>query len=458
MASNRPHRPRPHALLAALCFSLLSGCHHEPEKPPAPPGAFNQFLKDVAAARASDYMGKPGVQVESEAAFEEMKAHILKLYEGVTVTNSFSENSQMVDCVPLEQQPGLRRPGAAREALQTEAPKSTQPPAEKKRGAEAAERKSQTLDLLLKPGVRDAHGQEIYCGPGTVPLRRITLEEATRFKNLSSFFSKGSKRDDFRKGRGLPRPRPNDLPEDGTHYYARGVQFVDNFGGDAWLNVWSPSVADDNQFSLSQLWVVGDGDKKQTAEAGWQVFPKKYKSNNASLFIYYTTSSYEDKTGCYNTECSGFTQLANNIYLGRGFTNYSSTDGTQWSFNLQWKRGPDGTWWLFYRGPGDYITVGYYPHSLYGNGVLASKATKIAFGGENTGQPSAKQMGSGQKASAGWQKAAYQNMIFYIDTNTTSQWANLDKYESNPDCYTTDLHDIYGNWGTYLYFGGPSCN
>ena len=93
------------------------------------------------------------------------------------------------------------------------------------------------------------------------------------------------------------------------------------------------------------------------------------------------------------------------------------------------------------------LAVGYYPHSLYGNGTLATKATKIAFGGEDTGQLSAKQMGSGQKANAGWQKPAYQNMIFYIDTNTTSQWANLDKYESNPDCYTTDLHDIYGNWG-----------
>ena len=457
MPQYRPLRFLP-AVLAPVFLMLPGGCHREAEKPSSPAGSFDQFVKDVASAKASDFMGKPGAKVESEAAFQEMKDHILKLYEGVKVEHSFSENGQLVDCVPIGQQPGLRRPGAAREALQTEAPKSTVPPVEKKQGAKAVERKSETLDILLKPGVRDTNGQELYCRQGTVPLRRVTLEEMTGFKNLSSFFSKGSKRDDFRKGSGIPRPGSNDLPEDETHYYARGVQFVDNFGADAWLNVWSPTVTDDNQFSLSQLWVVGEGDKKQTAEAGWQVFPKKYKSNNASLFIYYTTSSYEDKSGCYNSECSGFTQLANNIYLGRGFTNYSSTDGTQWGFNLQWKRGPDGTWWLFYRGPGDYITVGYYPHSLYGNGMLATKATKIAFGGEDTGQLAAKQMGSGQKASAGWQKAAYQNKIFYIDTNTVSQWANLDKYESNPDCYTADLHNIFGDWGTYLFFGGPSCN
>ena len=47
-------------------------------------------------------------------------------------------------------------------------------------------------------------------------------------------------------------------------------------------------------------------------------------------------------------------------------------------------------------------------------------------------------------------------MIFYIDTNTTSQWANLDKYESNPDCYTADVHNITVI-GIYLFFGGPKC-
>jgi hypothetical protein len=94
---------------------------------------------------------------------------------------------------------------------------------------------------------------------------------------------------------------------------------------------------------------------------------------------------------------------------------------------------------------------------LYGEGGLATRAAKIAFGGEDTGKPSALEMGSGRKASENWQNAAYQNMIFYIDTNTTSQWANLEKYESNPDCYTADVHNISGSWGTYIFFGGPKC-
>src|SRR5215831_13416008 len=39
--------------------------------------------------------------------------------------------------------------------------------------------------------------------------------------------------------------------------------------------------------------------------------------------------------------------------------------------------------------------------------------------------------------------------------DVVSQWAKLDKYESNPDCYTADVHNITGNWGTYIFFGGP---
>src|SRR6185437_9653664 len=88
------------------------------------------------------------------------------------------------------------------------------------------------------------------------------------------------------------------------------------------------------------------------------------------------------------------------------------------------------------KGPGNYIAVGYYPKSLFGNGTLASNATKIAFGGEDTGSASAKQMGSGSLSADGWQKATYQNRAFFIDTSTVSQWANLTKFESNPDCYT----------------------
>lgn len=443
-------------LMVLLVVGVVS-CKKRPPQP-SPSGfvTFDDFIQQVRSAKPEDYVGKPGAEVESVAAFEEMRAHLLQLYDGVRATNSFSERDRYVDCVPLDQQPGLRRPGAARETLQRESPKEGATPSLQQQGTDAtAERKSEALDITLKRGARDSYGHELYCEQGTFPMRRLTLEELTRFKNLSSFFTKGSLLDNFelRPNPNQPRPLPAD---DSTHYYARGAQFVDNFGGDSWLNLWNPTVAD-KQMSLSQLWIVGgEGESKQTAEAGWQVYSAD--GPEARLFIYYTTKGYTKDSGCYNVTCSGFVQIANNVYLGRGFDHYSSANGTQWGFNLQWKRHTDGNWWLFYRGPGNYIAVGYYPHSLWGSGVMATKAEKVAFGGEDTGKPSAKQMGSGEKSNVGWQRAAYQNRIFYIDMRTTSQWANLTEYEPNPDCYTADINNIFGSWGTYLFFGGPSCN
>jgi hypothetical protein len=435
-----------------LCLLGTESCRrHRPGANPGEYASFDDFISSVRSATWDDYRGKPGVQVESAAAFEEMKAHLLSLYDSVTPTHSFAEGHQVVDCVPLAQQPGLRRPGAAREQLQREGPVVTSPPPPP--AVSGAARTGNTMDLTLKSGVKDSRGAEMYCSTGTIPMRRITLEEMTRFKTLRSFFTKGSRFDNFDPHQ--PPPRGNLPADDSSHYYARGVQFVDNFGADSWLNVWNPTVATD-QMSLSQIWIVGgDGTSKQTAESGWQVLHSKY-GDNAGLFIYYTTAGYSD--GCYNLECSAFIQVANNIYSGRNFDHYSTTGGTQWGFNLQWKRSTAGDWWLFYRGPGDYIAVGYYPHSLYGNGTMATQAGKIAFGGEDTGKPSALQMGSGQKASAGWQQAAYQNRIFYIDTHTVSQWAKLDSQDT-PGCYTTDINNDPSAWGgTYLFFGGSSCN
>jgi len=436
-------------LSAALCALLvIAGCVRPqlPAPPVQPFQPFDAFIASVQQARAGQYVGQPGFAVESPAAFDEMKQHLLQLYAGVTARHSFvGPDRQLVDCIPIEQQPGLRPPSGARRELSRDVPQAALA-AREVLGVSGPSQARRSEDIMLKRAQRDRFGNEMFCEPGTIPMRRITLAEIATFRNLASFLGKTDGERD-----------PLAPADDSTHYYARGVQFVDNLGGDSWLNVWSPTVSS-GQMSLSQQWFVsGEGDSKQTIEGGWQVMPNKWKTDQAVLFIYYTTKNYADKSGCYNLDCSGFVQRANNVYLGRGFTNYSAIDSTQWGFNLQWKRHTDGNWWLFYKGPGDYIAVGYYPSSLYGEGGLATRAKKIAFGGEDTGKPSALEMGSGRKANEGWQKAAFQNMIFYIDTNVVSQWAKLDKYESNPDCYTADIHNITGNWGTYIFFGGPKC-
>jgi Neprosin len=430
------------ALLAAL---LLPGCARRGTDT-SRIASFAEFLQATEKARAADYVGKPGTRVTDRTEFERMKAYLLNRYQGMHVTHSFhGAEKAFVDCVPILEQPGLRKAGAA--ALERAAPPAIGAPASQDAARHSDEFKQRGIvDLRLKPGIKDELGNERFCHGDTIPLQRITLEDLVRFRTLAAFFHKGERVDG------------DIIPGGESHYYAAGRQVVSNLGSDAWLNVWSPAVAD-GQMSLSQLWVTSlDGDDKQTLEAGWQVMPDKWRTDRAALFIYHTTANYKSGTGCYNLDCTGFVQIANNVYLGSGFDHYSATDGTQWGFELQFKRGENGSWWLFYRGPDAWIPVGYYPKSLFGNGALSRQAERVTYGGEASGEPGAKQMGSGAKAEQNFGKAAFQNTLFYIDTHGTSQWADLFEIEPDPGCYTVEINNIFGAWGTYLYFGGLSCN
>lgn len=70
-------------------------------------------------------------------------------------------------------------------------------------------------------------------------------------------------------------------------------------------------------------------------------------------------------------------------------------------------------------------------------------------------------MGSGELASQGWQHAAYQNTIFYIsrdENDGVGVWGDLTAHdEAFTSCYTINLTPASsgGNWGTYIFFGGP---
>jgi len=439
---------------------LISACaHSHPTLIVDREVSFNVFIASVRNAKMEDFSKVPETRVESAGAFDEMKKHILFLYEGVTPKHTFlGRDNQFVDCIPIEQQPGLRNPRLGKIALQLEPPKASifsplraeQPSKEQMPPTE-----HRSSDITLKPGVSDRFGKEMFCETSTIPMRRVTLEEMTRFRTLRDFFAKGGR---VGPGKGDVRS-PDLIPGDPSHYYAVGYQNVANFGGDSWLNLWSPRVSS-HQMSLSQMWVRANPDEnRQTIEAGWQVYPDRWSSTQAALFIYYTTDNYKSGTGCYNLDCSGFVQVANNVYLGAGFDHYSERDGGQWGFNLQVKHHTDGNWWLFYRGPGDYIAFGYYPGTLYGTGEMSRQASIIRWGGEDTGDPSACQMGSGALPSEGWGRSAFHDVVFYIDTNTVSQWPNLSKIETPANCYLIDIHNFADNkQKTFFYFGGPKCN
>ncbi len=439
----------PLVLLTVAMLFAVSAC----KKTTQSAGSFvplATYLEQVKSAQFADFKSLPDAKVLDETEFEKMKAHVLKMYDGVTVHHSFmDDDSRYVDCIPLEQQPSLRLLGISPDQVDTQAPEPNQSEAT---DASVSATDEFDANVRLRAKRFDAFDNEKYCPTGFIPMQRIELTDMIRFETLDNFFSKD--------GLGGGAELFEEIPDRAVnHYYAHAYQNVNNYGGDSWLNLWSPTVAT-NRMSLSQQWYVGgSGAGRQTVEGGWQAYPSKYGNTKSRLFIYYTNANYAAGSGGYNLDVPGFIQTNNSIVLASSFTNYSVSGGGQYEFGMQWKRASNGNWWLYYKAGGTTTALGYYPKSLYGTGQLAYYAQKVDFGGETTGNPTSKRMGSGAYASGGWQYAAYQRNNFYINTSNTSVWASLTP-TSTAGCYTIDYHGPTGSgsWVEYFYFGGPSCN
>lgn len=109
-----------------------------------------EFLAGVRNARYGDYAGRPGARVAGEQAFEEMRRYILDRYAAAPVSRSYLLGGATFDCLGAASQPA------------------------------------------------DSH-----CPPGTVPVRRVTLDELTRFPTLQGFLGKDP------GGGGLPPVPPS---------------------------------------------------------------------------------------------------------------------------------------------------------------------------------------------------------------------------------------------------------
>ena len=91
--------------------------------------------------------------IADEFAFNEMRAHVLHMYQGVNVTNSFFYHDHF-DCITVESQPSLRRPG-----VKLAAPPRALPPAD-------VSKDSGVLLSPLRPDAFDTAGNIIWCRPG----------------------------------------------------------------------------------------------------------------------------------------------------------------------------------------------------------------------------------------------------------------------------------------------------
>jgi hypothetical protein len=409
--------------------------------------AFKEFLDSVRAAKHETYAARPNARVAHEDAFAEMRDHILKLYEQVDVHHSFEDaNGSIFDCIPIEQQPSLRGTTGS-------VPKAPDLPRPERGTAPKDERKAHLIASPMGHDRRDKHGNVMHCPEGTIPMRRITLEDLTRFETLQHFFQKAS---------GEVRPPVSSpagiaLAVPATHRYAHAYQFVDNAGGSSFLNIWDPQIVSDQVFSLCQHWyVAGSGAGLQTAECGWQVYPQLYGNTNPVFFTYWTANGYAG-TGCYNMTCSAFVHTGGSFTPGMAFGSISVKGGTQYELELAYYHS-GGKWWLYVNGTAGSNAIGYYPDSIYQGGALTGNAKEIDYGGEVVGSTTFPPMGSGVFANAGFQQSAYQRAINYFPPGGGAVAANLTTSEPSPKCYTAQLANYTDPWDATLWYGGPGGN
>ena len=420
---------------------------------------FDQFIANTSGA-AFNSAATATAKVASDAAFTEMRQHIMNLYRGVHVTHSFVQGAQTYDCIPEEQQPSVRMLGLKGIAAPPAAPSDLQsapPPAD---GATVLPQSGEAIVSSLLPTTAvDRFGNATACEAHTVPIQRTTVEQMIRFPTLRAFLSKTPNATGVTPAPPKPGAALNSVPASldfSNHKQNNMVQNVYNLGGNSNINIWNPNVLffSGEVFSLSQVWYMGSAANglTQTVEAGWQVFPQRlgdFIDHRAHLFIYYTADGYGN-TGCYDHSCAGFVQYSGRVFPGVALPP-SMALGNQTEINTLWQWS-GGNWWLSVNGE----WIGYYPASLFGNGEMATHASKIQYGGEIVGGTSYPPMGSGEYAASWFSLAAYQRHIWYVDALGRAQSPSLGAVnECISNTRILGPYDGGSSWGTYFFFGGP---
>nr|XP_023872927.1 uncharacterized protein LOC111985507 [Quercus suber] len=344
-----------------------------------------------------------------------------------TIKSIQGEDGDIIDCVDIYQQPAFSHPLLKNHTIQMK-------PSSIPGGVKVNSIQEKLFQGWHKSG---------QCPEATIPIRRSQEDEhppprAIHFKpsrtQLNQSFAAYHK----------------------NHEYATVYINGDNlYGARSSINIWKPTVSDDGEISIAQIWVVAGPDEQlNTMEAGWNVYSDDQKTR---FFIYWTSDGYHE-TGCYNLECSGFVQTNNEFAIGSSIEAVSSYDSNQYDIGITIYKNNEN-WWLQVE---DQL-IGYWPQSIFT--YLASSATTLDWGGEiyNSkpgGSHTKTQMGSGHFPDEGYGKASYFRNIQYMDSTGNFRDAEdmgLILYVTNPSCYNIDVQNdknYFGN-GTHVYFGGP---
>ncbi|CAK9138585.1 unnamed protein product [Ilex paraguariensis] len=420
MASSTPPKPAPNPIiLTFLSFLLFSSLT---------PVLSLSIKSDSDQRLPANQTFRPGQELQR---LKRIRGYLRKINKSAVKTIQ-SPDGDLIDCVLSHVQPAFDHP-------KLKGQKPLEPP-ERPKGLDSTNEMTESFQLWRDSGES--------CPEGTIPIRRTTENDVLRASSIRRYGRK------IRRG-----VRHDTMSSDHEHAVAfvNGDQY---YGAKASLNVWTPRVTDQYEFSLSQVWVISGsfGDDLNTIEAGWQVSPALYGDNYPRFFTYWTTDAYQ-ATGCYNLLCSGFVQTNNKIAIGAAISPRSSFNGRQFDIGIMiWKDPKHGHWWLEF---GSGLLIGYWPSFLFTH--LQSHASMVQFGGEivnsrSLGYHTSTQMGSGHFADEGFRKASYFRNLQVVDwDNSLIPLSNLHLLADHPNCYDIKA-GRNGVWGDYFYYGGPGRN
>ncbi|CAL9757538.1 unnamed protein product [Musa acuminata subsp. burmannicoides] len=375
----------------------------------------------------------------------EVRRHLKRLNKK-PVKSIRSPDGDIIDCVHVSHQPAFDHPFLKNHSIQMRPTYHPEGLFDENKLASQEKKTPSTAQLWHQNG---------RCPEDTIPIRRTTRDDVLRASSVKRYGRK--------KHRSIPCPLsvdPDLLNESGHQHAIAYVEGDRYYGAKATINVWRPKIQQPNEFSLSQLWILGGsfGEDLNSIEAGWQVSPDLYGDNNTRLFTYWTSDAYQ-ATGCYNLLCSGFIQVNNEVAMGASISPISDYDGSQYDVSiLVWKDPKEGNWWMQFGN--DYV-LGYWPSFLFS--YLSDSASMIEWGGEVVnsgadGEHTLTEMGSGRFPEEGFSKASYFRNIQVVDgSNNLRAPTGVGAFTEQSNCYDVQ-NGNNGEWGQYFYYGGPGRN
>ncbi|KAK6145064.1 hypothetical protein DH2020_021884 [Rehmannia glutinosa] len=295
-----------------------------------------------------------------------------------------SPDGDIIDCVHISHQPAFDHPFLKDHKIQARPSYHPEGFFDENKMSTGPKERTNTITQLWHMNGK--------CPEDTIPIRRTKKEDVLRASSVKRYGKK--------KHRSIPKPRsadPDFINESGHQHAIAYVEGDKYYGAKATINVWEPKIQQPNEFSLSQIWVLGGsfGEDLNSIEAGWQVSPDLYGDNNTRLFTYWTDPK-------------------------------------------------EGHWWMQFGR--DYV-LGYWPSFLFS--YLTESASMIEWGGEVVnsepdGQHTSTQMGSGHFPEEGFGKSSYFRNIQVVDSsNNLKAPKGLGTFTEQSNCYDVSARPTY---------------